>query len=366
MDSTDEQKNIPPRPHAVRPANGRRPASGNPPAGGVPAPGKGKSDSPARRGGALTAPLLVFCIFALLLIVRLAGPAVFDRDNEYILLTVVQVLIFMLPAAVYLKITHTGLHRLRLIPFGVNHLLLVISAVIAAASGSLLLDFAVSGYESFSETYTLYGAFAATAGSGAAHTAYIITAYAALPALCEEFVFRAILCAEYESDGGSFSAVVLTALWFAMLHFDLRSFGVYFFSGVLLALTLYATRSFFAAFAVHFGYNLVSLFGAPLWRTVYDVGGKTLYFLVIGSALLLSLFAFCGESARLYGSYADRDLSSAYRTQTSPPEASAGGRRDGGITGAVRRAFAGNMRAFLAPSALLCYLFYVAVMLFLR
>ena len=184
MDSTDEQKNIPPRPHAVRPANGRRPASGNPPAGGVPAPGKGKSDSPARRGGALTAPLLVFCIFALLLIVRLAGPAVFDRDNEYILLTVVQVLIFMLPAAVYLKITHTGLHRLRLIPFGVNHLLLVISAVIAAASGSLLLDFAVSGYESFSETYTLYGAFAATADSGAAHTAYIITAYAALPALC--------------------------------------------------------------------------------------------------------------------------------------------------------------------------------------
>ncbi len=318
----------------------------------------GKPEAPRRRyDGTLTAPLLVFAVFLLLLAVRLSGPRIFNRDNEYLLLTVVQVLIFMIPAAVYMKLCHVSAKRLRIYPFGLNHLLLIVSAIVAAASGSLLLSFAASGYESLSGTFTLYGAFASPSGSSAGETVYLIVAYAALPAFCEEFLFRALLCSEYEASAGSFSAVVLTSLWFAMLHFDLRSFGVYLFSGILLSLTLYASRSFFAAFAVHFGYNLVSVFGMPFLRTVYDAGGKTLYFLIIGFLLLISMFVFCGECARLYGSYADGNLSSDYRVE---------GSGEHGVAAALRRTFAGNIRAFLAPSALLCYLLYIAVMLFLK
>ena len=318
----------------------------------------GKPEATRRRyDGTLTAPLLVFAVFLLLLAVRLSGPRIFNRDNEYLLLTVVQVLIFMIPAAAYMKLCHVSAKRLRIYPFGLNHLLLIVSAIVAAASGSLLLSFAASGYESLSGTFTLYGAFASPSGGSAGETVYLIVAYAALPAFCEEILFRALLCSEYEASAGSFSAVVLTSLWFAMLHFDLRSFGVYLFSGILLSLTLYASRSFFAAFAVHFGYNLVSVFGMPFLRTVYDAGGKTLYFLIIGFLLLISMFVFCGECARLYGSYADGNLSSDYRVE---------GSGEHGVAVALRRTFAGNIRAFLAPSALLCYLLYIAVMLFLK
>lgn len=342
-----------------------------------------------RYAPSMTAPLLVLTVYLLLLFVRFVSPYLFDRENEVILLTVVQVLIFMLPAVVYIRVCRIGFRRLRPAPFGINHILLIISAVIAATAGSLLLNLASSGYDAFSDTYTLYGAFSAPGNDDAAHTLYLAAVYAALPAFCEELVFRAILCAEYEADGGSFSAVVLTSLWFAMLHFDMGSFTVYFFAGILLALTLYATRSFFAAFAVHLGYDLIAVFGAPLFRTFYDAGGRTLYILILGLSALAALTVFCGECARLYGSYADRALSSDYRgswTSHANEGHTAAQRRQGtdsaqhakstqspqqntpsrGFSDSLRRAFANNARAFLAPSALLCYLLYIAVILFLN
>ncbi len=354
----DRNRNIPPNGAENTP---RTSAPGEATAPVMPPELTGSTQAPEaekrRFSPTITAPLLVFCIFVLLLAARLLSPLIFDRDNEVILLTVVQVLIFMLPAGIYMRLCRVRWRRLRIFPFGVNHLLLIISAIVAAATGALLFEYAVSGYEAFSNVFTLYGAFSAPAANGAGSTLYLAVVYAALPAFCEEFVFRSLLCSEYES-GGSFSAVVLTSVWFAMLHFDLRSLPVYLFSGLLLALTLYAARSFFAAFAVHLGYNLISLFGAPLWRTVYDAGGKKLYFLIIGLLFLISMFVFCGECARLYSSYADRNLPSDYRLP-SP------GSEDAALS-PLRRAFAGNARAFLAPSALLCYLFYIAVMLFTR
>lgn len=321
-----------------------------------------QTEKKRRFAPSLTAPLLVLGVFVLLLLVRLISPGIFDRDNEVILLTVVQVLIFMVPAVIYIRTCRMSFRRLRFVPFGLNSLLLVISAVVAASAGSLLLGFAASGYDDFSKTYTLYGAFSAPSGGGTVSILYLATVYAALPAFCEEFVFRSVMCAEYESDSGSFSAVVLTAVWFAMLHFDLQSFPVYFFSGILLALTLYSARSFFAAFCVHLGYNLISLFAPPLWRTVYDAGGKTLYFLIVGLLFLLSMVVFCGEAARLYGWYSDNDIKPDYRRQIMSDRDT----DDAPRGGALKRALAGNLRAFLAPSALLCYLIYIAVMLFIK
>lgn len=360
---------------------------------GIPAPPPARDKAGAKKtrryAPSMTAPLLVLAVYLLLLFVRFTSPYLFDRENEVILLTAVQVLIFMLPAVIYIRVCRVSVRRLRPALFGINHILLMLSAVVAATAGSLLLNLALSGYDSFSDTYTLYGAFSTPTGGGAAQDLYLAVVYAALPAFCEEFVFRAVLCAEYESDGGSFSAVVLTSLWFAMLHFDTGSFLVYFSAGILLALTLYATRSFFAAFAVHFCYDLIAVFGAPLFRTFYDAGGRTLYILILGLTALAALTVFCGECARLYGSYADRALAGDYRGSWSPTSAA---ERNGvqyprktngapdvsnaqnvpdvapprGFADSLRRAFAGNARAFLAPSALLCYLLYIAVILFLN
>ena len=306
----------------------------------------------------ITAPLLVFGIFVLLLAARLLSPLIFDRDNEVILLTVVQVLIFMLPAGIVYAPLPRAVAQTAHFPLRGESSFAYHIRDRCRRNGKLCcLSMQCRDTRAFSNVFTLYGAFSAPAANGAGSTLYLAVVYAALPAFCEEFVFRSLLCSEYES-GGSFSAVVLTSVWFAMLHFDLRSLPVYLFSGLLLALTLYAARSFFAAFAVHLGYNLISLFGAPLWRTVYDAGGKKLYFLIIGLLFLISMFVFCGECARLYSSYADRNLPSDYRLP-SP------GSEDAALP-PLRRAFAGNARAFLAPSALLCYLFYIAVMLFTR
>jgi hypothetical protein len=142
-------------------------------------------------------------------------------------------------------------------------------------------------------------------------------AYAALPAICEEFIFRGILCREYEF-GGVLRAILLSSLFFACLHFDLRNFVVYFFAGVILALAFYATRSLIGSMIVHFLYNLFGLFGQPYMNTLYSItGSSALFIFVLGTVFLLSAAIFCASAAKLYRTYLYHGLKADYRGKAS-------------------------------------------------
>lgn len=260
----------------------------------------------------LTAPLPVLAIFILLLLVRLIDPLLLTRENEYIAVIVLQLMIFMIPAAVYLRLAGRGISSLRLNPIGIGHLLLIVSAIITLSCGILLMNYIFGGAGTLEQSYDLYGVFISKSGDGAGSVLYLILAYAALPAICEEFMFRAVLCAEYERRSTA-SAIIMPSLFFAMLHFDLSRFPAYFFAGIVLVLTFYATRSFFAPVIVHFCNNLLAVFGKTYIQTLYDLGGSELFRFIVTALFLLSAFIFCAEAARLYRGYSARNLSSAYR-----------------------------------------------------
>ncbi|MCQ2427038.1 MAG: CPBP family glutamic-type intramembrane protease [Clostridia bacterium] len=312
----------------------------------------------------IAAPLLVLAVFALL---RLSG--VIDmrltRENEYAAVIMLQVLIFLVPAAVYLAVTKNTV-GLRLRPFGIGHLLLILSAILMIQSGSILLNCLFGGYETISQSYDLYGIFISKNDGSLSDGLYLVLAYALLPAFCEEFVFRAILCREYERRS-TFAAIFMPAFFFAMLHFDLSRFPAFFFAGLVLALTMYSSRSILASVAVHFGCNMIALFFRNYIVTIYDLGGNSLFVFIMTVIFLLFGFIFFAEAARLYRNYASGGYSDSYREMLPPPVSgteTANGRSDPAQVFASRHPrIAASLAALISPTALLCYLFYTVFIL---
>ena len=145
-------------------------------------------------------------------------------------------------------------------------------------------------------------------------------------------------------------AVAVSSILFSMLHFNLLAMPVYLFAGLLLALTLYATRSVFCTMIVHFLYNLFCLFGQSAFADFYVTqSATTLFIIILIAVLILCLGLFCGESSRLYRSYAKQNATDAYRPA----------QKLSGKTLAINTAL-----AFISPGALACLAIYLVVCIF--
>lgn len=292
---------------------------------------------------------LVLATFLLLLLSKWIDVTLLDRDNEYLSVVILQMMIFLIPAAIWCRLGGErylrGL-RLRIMP--ADSVALILAASVLMISGGVLVSILFGGLESLSESFSLYDTFISKDDGSAPIKLYLIMAYAVLPALCEEFVYRGILCHEYEK-GGVLRAILLSSLFFSLLHFNLPNFPVYFFSGVVLAMTLYATRSIWGAVLAHFLYNLFGLFGQPYVSTFYNITGSTaLFVFVVGFLFLVCGTVFCGEAARLYKKYLYRSYSADYRKP----------KNEGWE--AVRDAY---LEVFSAPSAIACLAVYILALI---
>ena len=123
---------------------------------------------------------------------------------------------------------------------------------------------------------------------------------AVLPAILEEFLFRGIVVAEYERRG-AWRALLLSALLFALAHFDPRNLIAYLFAGVVLTLVLFATNSLLATMLLHALYHVTALLAQPYLNTLYRYTGNVMLFIFIWIVVLLaSLLLFTHFGARLY------------------------------------------------------------------
>ncbi len=263
-------------------------------------------------------PALVAAVYVLLLLSRLIDTRLSNRNNEYIVVILLQLLIFFVPAVIYTKLRGEQFSsRLR---FGLprpEHLWFTVCILIVMASGGLLCGILTGGISSLTGSFTLYDTFVARLGGGTAEVLYIILAYGLLPAFCEELLFRAFLCAEYERFGAGV-AIAVSALFFAMLHFSFPHFLTYLFLGILLGCALYATRSFLAPFVLHLLYNLFCLFGRPYLSTFYVYAGSNEIFVFCLVTLFLLFAAFAvGEARKIYHAYARANRDSSYAPAVS-------------------------------------------------
>ncbi len=289
--------------------------------------------------------VLVLITYILLLFTKIIDITLLNRENEYYSVVILQMMIFILPGAIWCKFSgekFTSKIRLRMIK--ANSILLILSAAVLIASGSLLLSLMLGGLNGFSNNFSLYDTFVSNNKDSIPNTIYLVVAYAILPSICEEFVYRGILCHEYER-GGVLRAVIISSLFFALLHFDIRNLPVYLFSGVILSMTMYATRSVVGPMLAHFLYNIFGLFGQPYMSNLYRItNSPKLFIIIIAIICLLSAALFCEEASRLYSAYLYRAYSADYR-QPVIKESSE-----------IRRSYIDVIRQ---PSAIACFVIYV-------
>lgn len=255
---------------------------------------------------------LVLITFVLLLLSRPVDAYLLDRNSEYIGVILLQILIFILPAILYVKIRGKRLtERIRIAPPRLSHILLLPCLLVMMITGGLLTSILTGGIESLSGSFTLYDTFVART-STPLDILYAVLAYACLPAVGEELVYRAILCAEYEKHGVSVAATV-SALYFAMLHFSLPNFLTYFVLGLLLAFSMYVTRSAITPLVLHLLYNVFCLFGQPFLTAFFINAGSTeIFTFCLVVLLLLSAALAAGEARKIYHVYAIKNISSEH------------------------------------------------------
>ena len=252
-------------------------------------------------------PILVCATYLLLLLSRLLDTSLTSSVWEYVLVILLQLVIFPLPAAIYIwKFRSKAfLKELKLRPPRTSHIWFLCCMLVVMITGSLLCEILTGGIASLMGNFTLYDTFVARA-TNVGEILFLVFAYCLLPALCEELVFRGILCAEYDRYGAVIS-ITLSSLFFAMLHFSFPLFLNYLLLGALLAAVWYATRSLIATVILHFLYNLFCLFGQPYLSAFYVRAGSNEIFLfcVITLFLLFSAFAV-GEARKIYHVYSKK------------------------------------------------------------
>lgn len=307
---------------------------------------KVKPDGEKQKIKFITPTLLIFSTYALLLFSKIVDLTLINRENEYYTVVILQLMIFLLPGAIWCKYRGEGYIRgLRMRLPRPSSFLLMLSGTVLMISGGLLLSVLFGGLESLSQNFSLYDTFISKSNGTIPSNIYLLIAYAVIPAICEEFIFRGIICHEYEK-GGVVRAVVFSSLFFAMLHFNPINILTYLFSGVVLALVLYASRSLFAAVITHLLYNIFGLFGQRYMNTLYKItGSETFFIFIVAFVFLLSAALFCRQAAKLYKKHLYDGVSSNYRKPVAKtPEE-------------IRASF---LEVVFEPATILCVIFYIA------
>ena len=265
-----------------------------------------------------TAPLLVLVVGALSAAAQtlLKNHAFGSKEELFLTYTVAEILVFILPGIVYVKLKKKGYAAdMRLVSFGFSKLPLVLRMFFVMAVGAVLINLFSTGQAfgaglSRSATFLSGGEYL----SDARTILYVGLTLGVVPAFAEEFLFRGILLYEYRAYG-AVTSVIVTSLFFAMMHFDFALFPYYFVSGLALGFTAYTARSAFAAATLHALYNLFALFALPLVLNFISLEAGVVVFYLAGVFFLLFLMLALGECERLFAGYSTSGMTSDKRVE---------------------------------------------------
>lgn len=136
-----------------------------------------------------------------------------------------------------------------------------------------------------------------------------IISVAAIPAICEEFLFRGTVMPAFEGHGTR-HAILVSALLFACLHGSIIGFPAQFLLGIVLGVLVFWTHSIYAGLIYHTVHNAAAVIleylqssipqaqalPTDLWEAIGGLGGvlELLLSILLSAALMLfSLRLFC-------------------------------------------------------------------------
>ncbi len=229
------------------------------------------TDAPSKSPYVFT--LIVLC---LVLLMSFAVTSELFKELSETTAAVVEVsmyiLAYLVPSVVYLVLPHSGKHLHNIRRFS--------ASTLAFSASCLGLMLCLTALQKYLIAYVFSYSEPTVAVQGNVWVGLVTGAL--LPAVCEELFVRGILQHKISEYAGGLCGVTVGALVFAMLHFELQYFMIYFVSGLILGAVTHVTRSVFPAMAVHFLNNAVAIiFSEKLSFVATERIGGTLLIIVL-------------------------------------------------------------------------------------
>lgn len=252
-------------------------------------------------------PLLLTAVYLLAFGTRYLDPALLGTgDTMYLSLVVLQLAVFLLPGIFYCRMKGEGYSvRLNFRPFSPRKLLFILASFLTLLAGVLVIRRALVVLDVVSFRYSIFDS-RLTLGIhwDDPRFWYVLIAYAAMPALCEEFIFRSVLMREYTDACGEVTAVVMSTLSYAMLSLTVSSFFESLFVGFMLACVTAVTRTVLPAMLMRVFYNIFGILTEGTVRTLLNQAGGAFLTVILLTLLLLAMFFAFSEGDRLCRWYA--------------------------------------------------------------
>ena len=265
----------------------------------------------------IAVPILLAAVFLLTAVFSfLPASAIGTDENPYLSTVIIQLVIFTIPSLIYCSLRGGSefSSNLRVRIPKPSTILLMVCALVLMICGGGVIDYFMSTVNpvSMAESSTAeYASFAMEAD--VFNGVYLVLAFAVLPAVTEEFLFRGIVLYEYSTMNVA-TSVVFSAAMFAMCHFSPVRFPSLFFCGLVLAGVTYATRSVIAPMIVHTAYNVAVLF---FEEYIFHIARKNnisgiLLVIIMAFLALVALALAAFEASSMYRIYSEENYPSDY------------------------------------------------------
>lgn len=225
------------------------------------------------------------------------------RDNIYIALVVIQLLVYIIPGIFYCKLRHKNdISTLRLSMAKPDRLYFAVVAaftLFAVSAAFKLLYIQLGIYKSDFAAYASY--INISTFSSASDILYMIITFVFIPAVSKEFIFRSVIFGEYMNDGfGYIAPAVISSVMYAMIYFRIAAFPKYFIIGMILSLTSLIADSVIISMAASTIYGLLDVFSESYIANLMRSDYKLLLVFVTVAMLLLFVTLFFAEAERLF------------------------------------------------------------------
>ncbi len=253
----------------------------------------------------ITAPLLVICVIAATLFSKNALTSLQAETNIFVAAGVIQLATVGMPCVLYYLLKGRKLEEpMYILSKNGPQIVILLFACMFFVSGSLLIKFIyyLSGVE-VSSAVNLYNQINSIPET--ATNLKISLAFILIPAIFEEILFRGVLFSEYRKYG-TVNAVIVTSVCFALFHFSLQNFVIYFFTGLVLGTITAVSRSVIPSIALHLLSNTLNIYASDAFlKIIMEKNGE--YFIgflltvLTGISLILllsrmeSVFLFYSE-----------------------------------------------------------------------
>ncbi len=251
----------------------------------------------------LVAPFFVLVLYGLFFASSFAEDRlVAAGGNLYLSVIILQILLFLLPAILFCRLKGVGYAvKLNVRLFSPGKLGCVLMSALVLICGSVLIRFAqIYLFDMRDFHFSLYDSYLQAGDSQ--DFLFVVTAFAVVPALTEEFVFRSILLTEYNYGGyGAVTATLITSLMAAMLYGSLELLPIRLMASILFCAVTYVTGSSIAAFLSHIIFNIYGILGEPyILKALVDPSNKIISIFTFALLFLVLTIILLGEFEHIF------------------------------------------------------------------